>query len=144
MKKIILSIFTVALLASCGGDVVTKTENFKVYGNCGMCEKTIEGSLKNVEGVVIGDWNKDTKQMAVEFDESKIKLGDIKAKIAGVGYDMDDVRSDEEVYAALPGCCQYTRAGQEANTTQTVEEDSTEVEENLEEEHNHDGHDHTH
>ena len=40
-----------------------KTETFKVYGNCGMCEKTIEGSLKNVKGIDKADWNKETKMM---------------------------------------------------------------------------------
>ncbi len=28
-----------------------KKEVFTVFGNCGMCERTIEGSLKDVEGV---------------------------------------------------------------------------------------------
>lgn len=144
MKKIILSMFTVALLASCGGDAVTKKETFKVYGNCGMCEKTIEGSLKNVDGIVVGDWDKDTKQMVVEFDESKIKLSDIKSQIAGVGYDMDDVRSTKEVYAELPGCCQYDRPGDESNTMEEMKMDSSDVKENMEEEHDHEGHDHAH
>ena len=29
-------------------------QNYKVYGNCGMCKRTIEGSLTGVEGI-IGD-----------------------------------------------------------------------------------------
>lgn len=117
MKKSILTLGIIALLASCGGEttqtssVTNKSESFHVYGNCGMCEKTIEGSLMDVDGVSKGDWDKETKQIEVEFDESKISLSEIKNKIAGVGYDMEDVRAEEIVYSKLPGCCQYDRPG---------------------------------
>jgi mercuric ion binding protein len=114
MRKIILSAFTVALLASCGANqsnsaASNSRESFKVYGNCGMCEKTIEGSLTNVNGVTSADWNKETKQMEVAFDTTVISINDVKLKIAGVGYDMEHVRADESVYSTLPGCCQYDR-----------------------------------
>lgn len=88
-------------------DKVTKT--FKVYGNCGMCEKTIESALKGVKGIEKADWNKETKIMEVTFDESVITLKEIKQKIADVGYDTDEVRASEKVYNKLPGCCQYER-----------------------------------
>ena len=68
-----------------------KTETFKVYGNCGMCEKTIEGSLKNVKGIDKADWNKETKMMEVTFDPEVITLTEIKQKIADVGYDTDEI-----------------------------------------------------
>lgn len=87
----------------------SETETFKVYGNCGMCKKTIEGSLKDVKGVEKADWNKETKMMEVTFNPKKITLMEIKEKIAGVGYDMDDVRSTKDSYESLPGCCQYER-----------------------------------
>mgnify|MGYP000229943975 CR=1 FL=1 len=58
-----------------------KTETFKVYGNCGMCEKTIEASLKNVKGIEKADWNKETKMMEVTFDSEVISLKEIKQKI---------------------------------------------------------------
>ena len=119
MKKTILSLGIIALLASCGGEtkqipsVTSVSESFHVFGNCGMCEKTIEGSLADIEGVSKADWSKETKQIEVEFDDSKIKLVDIKNKIAEVGYDMEDVRAEESVYSNLPGCCQYDRPGSE-------------------------------
>lgn len=86
-----------------------KTETFKVYGNCGMCEKTIEGSLKGIKGIKKADWNKDTKMMEVTFDKTLITLEKIKKKIAGVGYDTDEFKASEESYNSLPGCCQYER-----------------------------------
>ena len=87
----------------------TTTEIFKVYGNCGMCEKKIEGSLANVKGVKKADWNKETNMMEVTFVESEITLEDIKKKIASVGYDTDEYKATDESYDGLPGCCQYER-----------------------------------
>ncbi|MFT6747582.1 MAG: mercuric ion binding protein [Glaciecola sp.] len=91
MRKIILSAFTVALLVSCGvkqSNSITSNSHgsFKVYGNCGMCEKTIEGSLTNIDGVTPADWNKETKQMEVEFDSTAISINGVKSKIAGIGF----------------------------------------------------------
>ena len=87
----------------------TVTKTFMVYGNCGMCEKTIEGSLKNVEGVTLADWDKETDQMKVTFNSDLINLDAIKQRIADVGYDSETHRAKEEVYNKLPGCCQYER-----------------------------------
>lgn len=86
-----------------------ETEKFTVYGNCGMCKRTIEGSLKDVKGVASAEWNVDTDEMTVTFNTHKISLDDIKQKIADVGYDTDTHRAKAEVYNSLPGCCQYDR-----------------------------------
>lgn len=86
-----------------------ETAKFTVYGNCGMCKKTIEGALKNVKGVRAAEWNQDTDEMVVTFNPHILKLDDIKEKIAAVGYDTDSHRAKEEVYNSLPGCCQYER-----------------------------------
>ncbi len=85
------------------------TESFKVYGNCGMCKRTIEGSLKDEKGIYSANWDKDTKMMVVQFDESLISLEKIKTKISSVGYDTQEKRATEERYKSLPGCCQYER-----------------------------------
>ena len=86
-----------------------KKEVFTVYGNCGMCERTIEGSLKDVDGVTLADWDKETDQMKVSFNPEAITLDAIKQKIADVGYDSDTHRAKDKVYNSLPGCCQYER-----------------------------------
>jgi periplasmic mercuric ion binding protein len=86
-----------------------KTEVFKVYGNCGMCEKTIEGSLKGVKGIEKADWNKETKMIEVTFNGKEISLDEIKKKIASVGYDTEEYRATKKAYNSLPGCCQYDR-----------------------------------
>lgn len=125
MKKIILSVATLCmmLVAVNSSKAFTsnetnftsinhddkKTDTFKVYGNCGMCKKTIEGALKGVKGIAKADWNKETKMIEVVFHTHDISLDEIKKKIAEVGYDTDEHRSTKKSYSNLPGCCQYER-----------------------------------
>jgi periplasmic mercuric ion binding protein len=85
------------------------TDIFVVYGNCGICKKTIEGSLNNVDGISSAIWDVETKVMTVKYDNEAIKLDDIKKKIADVGYDSDKFRAKDETYNNLMGCCQYER-----------------------------------
>jgi len=85
-----------------------QTETFKVWGNCGMCKKTIEKSLK-VKGVSSAKWNKDTKMITVVFDSKVINLATIHKKIARAGYDTEMETASDEVYNKLHGCCQYDR-----------------------------------
>ena len=86
-----------------------KTITFKVYGNCGMCKRTIEGSLKEVKGVKSATWDSEKKMMTVTYNPKKIEIMDIHKKIAGVGYDTDKVKAKDETYNGLHGCCQYDR-----------------------------------
>lgn len=86
----------------------TKTETFKVSGNCDMCKAKIEKAAK-VEGVTKAEWNKTTKVMTVSYDASKIKVDDIHKKIAAVGYDTEKVKGDDAAYAKLHSCCKYRK-----------------------------------
>lgn len=95
-----------------------KTETLKIYGNCGMCEKTIEkaGSIKNIAEV---DWNKDTKMATLTYDAKKTNQNEILKRIALAGYDSDSFLAPDDVYDNLHGCCQYER---EAKNEIVVEE----------------------
>lgn len=88
---------------------IQKTVTFKVYGNCGMCERRIEGALKGVKGVEKADWDKETKMIQVTYDPEIISLKEINQKIADVGHDTDEVKAIDKTYNNLPGCCQYDR-----------------------------------
>ena len=108
MKNLIL-IFLFAAFAQAAYSQTASTETFKVYGNCGMCKKKIEGSLKDASGVSTASWDMDAKIMTVTYDKNAISLDDIKSRIAGVGYDSDTHRAKDEVYNNLHGCCKYDR-----------------------------------
>lgn len=86
-----------------------KTEKFKVYGNCGMCENRIEKATTDLDGVTKAEWNMETSMLKVTFDESKLKVEKIHKAVAAVGHDTDKVKAKDEVYKALPGCCKYER-----------------------------------
>jgi len=108
-----LTIIGIVAISSCGNsshkNMKLKTAEFKVYGNCGMCEKTIEGSLNDVEGIDEADWDKETKLISITFDSLRLNEEELKSKIATVGYDTDSKRASDKVYYSLPGCCQYDR-----------------------------------
>lgn len=86
-----------------------KTIEFKVTGNCSMCKKTIESSLKDVKGIEEGTWDVKSKMVKVTFDPAHISEQGIHNRIAGVGYDTEKVKAADEVYSSLPNCCQYER-----------------------------------
>lgn len=90
-------------------EVKYETNTFKVYGNCGMCKRTIEGSLKEESSIAEALWDIDSGEMKVTYNSKSVTLDEIKQKIADVGYDTDTHRAKVEVYSALPGCCQYER-----------------------------------
>jgi mercuric ion binding protein len=106
----IIKLLFVAVLAFTSMSVFaqTKTDSFKVYGNCGMCKNRIEKALK-LDGVTSAAWDVDTKIIAVTYDSAKITNDDIQKKIAAVGHDTDKYSADDKVYKKLPGCCLYDR-----------------------------------
>ncbi len=112
MKKSFLKIMiAVTLLLSITTSAQIKnpvTETVKIYGNCGMCEKTIEtaGTIKKQATV---DWNKDTKQATITYNSKNTSKDEILKRIALAGYDSDSFLAPDAVYDNLHGCCKYDR-----------------------------------
>ena len=96
-----------------------KTASVKIYGNCGMCEKTIEkaGNLKKVASV---DWNQDTKMATLTYDSKKTNQDEILKRIALAGYDSDSFLAPDNVYENLHGCCQYDREAKVAVKSEMI------------------------
>lgn len=90
-----------------GGD--KSKETFKVWGNCGMCNKVITSAVKSIDGVSFAKWSAETQMITVKFQSEKTTLNDIKKKIASVGYDTEEFKAKDEVYSKLHHCCQYDR-----------------------------------
>ena len=86
-----------------------KTASIKVYGNCGMCERRIEGALSEVEGVRSSAWDSETQMLSVTYETKKVTLLQVQEKVASVGHDTDEVRAPDAVYEKLHGCCKYER-----------------------------------
>ncbi len=98
-------------MMSCNSNTATanlKTDTFKVWGNCGMCKKTIEKSLK-IDGIATANWDKDSKIITVAYDSVLVSLPQIQQNIAAAGYDTESIKGDDGAYANLHSCCQYER-----------------------------------
>ena len=107
--KILMAITVLLSFTACNAQIKNaKTESVKIYGNCGMCETTIEkaGNKKKIAKV---DWNKDTKMATITYDAKKTNQDEILKRIALSGYDSEKFLAPNDVYAKLPGCCQYDR-----------------------------------
>ncbi len=86
----------------------SKTDSFKVWGNCSMCKDRIESIVKEA-GATAASWDSKTKLLSVTFDPSKTNRDSLSKKIAAVGHDTEKFKAPDEVYAKLPGCCKYER-----------------------------------
>lgn len=89
-------------------EVARVTTEFKVFGNCGMCEKRIEKALM-VDGVESADWDKETKMATVVFEKGKITEDQLHKNVAEVGHDTEKYKASDEIYSTLPGCCKFER-----------------------------------
>jgi copper chaperone CopZ len=110
MKKLLSGLVVLVLIASCNSTPENaKKLSFKVWGNCGMCKKTIEGSLKDKPGLLSADWNVKTKQMEVLIDSTKTNSEDVHQLIGSSGYDTDLFKGNDAAYDNLHACCKYDR-----------------------------------
>lgn len=109
-QSFFLGLFTLVFFSFSGFAQKAKTssENIKVWGNCGMCKKTIETAAKSA-GVTEANWNEETKILAVSYNPSKSNNQKIQKAIAAVGYDTQDFTAPDEAYVKLHACCQYDR-----------------------------------
>ena len=109
ISKILVTITVLLSFISCNAQIKNAiTETVKIYGNCGMCEKTIENA-GNLKKIVKVDWNVDSKMATITYDSKKTNQDAILKRIALSGYDSDKFLAPNNAYSKLPGCCQYDR-----------------------------------
>lgn len=109
MKSIlIMAALLVTATASQAQIKNTQKATVKVYGNCGMCESTIEkaGSKAKISKT---DWNEETGMAVITYNAKKTSLDAVLKDIALVGYDNANYQAPAEVYKKLHGCCKYER-----------------------------------
>lgn len=86
----------------------TKTEKFKVIGNCDQCKDRIENTLKKA-GVYYANWNIESNLLTVGFDSTKLNKAILQKKLAAVGHQSNGFTVKDSVYNKLPECCKYER-----------------------------------
>ena len=110
MKKILIILLALPLgmVAQEKQKKSTKAE-FKVHGNCEICEKRIEKAALSIKGVKSADWDIPSNQISLIYNPAKANLETIHAAIAAKGHDTSQAKAEEDDYDALPNCCKYDR-----------------------------------
>jgi hypothetical protein len=109
VKLIIVLFFSIISSQTFAQKQPKKVEiTFGVKGECGMCKDRIEKAL-DTKGILIGEWNQDTKTCRVVFKPKVISEMEIHQLIANLGHDTDKIKATDEAYKNLHGCCKYQR-----------------------------------
>lgn len=114
MKKLLFATIAVAALSFSGisqtKSVLTatiKTPN----ALCESCKNRIETYLKRYDGILEVNVNFRKAETKVKYITDRINIEEIKAAIANVGYDADDVEASPDAYNRLPKSCKKYEDG---------------------------------
>lgn len=111
MKKIILILLVAFSYGVSAQEVQEKSKKKKiamtVNGNCEMCKARIEKSCLKTAGVKYAQWDVNSKQLNLVFNEYKTSKDKIQQSILKVGHDVDSLTATLESYRELHSCCQY-------------------------------------
>lgn len=84
---------------------IVETE-FKVSGNCGMCQVRIENAAL-IKGVKKAVWDKENQSLKVIYRSDKVEILDIHKAVAKAGHDTSIIKAEDAVYSKIPYCCSY-------------------------------------
>ena len=78
---------------------------------CEKCKARIENYMSHEDGIqkINVDYKKKTTTVTYLTDRTNVE--NIKALIANVGYDADDVTAEPDAYKRLPTCCKKPADG---------------------------------
>ena len=106
MKKIVLILTLLVGTVSFAQNKNAKA-TIEVDGVCNMCKERIEKAAIKAKGVKIANWDVNTHELKLIFDERKTSLTKIQQSIAEVGHDTKDIKATDEAYNSLHTCCFY-------------------------------------
>jgi len=78
---------------------------------CQECKERIEKYLGHEEGILKVNVDPKKKVATVTYLYAKTNVENVKAMIANVGYDADDVTAEPDAYKRLPTCCKKPEDG---------------------------------
>jgi len=106
--RFFILVILLKLTFSCSSIPNSETKTVKIWGNCGMCKKTIEQAGNKSKEVEV-NWDPSTKLAQIKFDAKQTNLNEILERIAGAGYDNVKFKASDKAYHTLHSCCQYER-----------------------------------
>jgi len=79
---------------------------------CAACAKAVERSTKKLDGVSQSVVNYATEKLSIDYDEQKIKMGDILSAIRKAGYDGEQEKDTRDVTIPIGGmtCASCSKA----------------------------------
>jgi copper chaperone CopZ len=101
LLALVCFVFTASAQQKTTAKAVIKTPGIQ----CDMCKTRIERYLMRENGVTAVKVDVKKKITAVNWITDRTNIENIKAAIATVGYDADDVTAEENAYKKLPPCC---------------------------------------
>jgi periplasmic mercuric ion binding protein len=78
---------------------------------CQQCKDRIERYMSHEEGILKVNVDYKKKTTTVVYLTDRTNIENIKALIANVGYDADDVTAEPDAYKRLPNCCKKPAEG---------------------------------
>ncbi|WP_027124438.1 heavy-metal-associated domain-containing protein [Gelidibacter mesophilus] len=106
MKKIVL-VFALLIGTLTFAQNKNAKATIEVDGVCNMCKERIEKAAIKAKGVKIANWDVNTHELKLIFDERKTSLKAIQQSIAEVGHDTKEIKATDEAYQSLHTCCYY-------------------------------------
>lgn len=79
----------------------------EVDGVCMMCKARIEKACLTSKGVKSANWDVNTHELKVIYDDRKTDLKTINQTVADAGHDTKVVTATDEAYASVHPCCMY-------------------------------------
>ena len=114
MKKIQFLVFALfAVIGSVSAQAPVKlTVTLKTPTvQCEKCKTRIENYMSHEDGIVKINVDYKKKTTTVTYLTDRTNVENIKALIANVGYDADDVTAEPDAYKRLPICCKKPEDG---------------------------------
>jgi Cu(I)/Ag(I) efflux system membrane fusion protein len=81
----------------------------QVQGLCEMCKERIEKTAKNITGISSAVWDIETKRLHLRYNPELTSSDAVAKALAKAGHDTEKHQASDEVYNALPACCQYRK-----------------------------------
>ena len=106
IKKILILILLVVGLKSFSQNKVARA-TIEVDGVCMMCKSRIEKACLSAKGVKYANWDVNTHQLKLIYNNKKIDLDSISNRVAKAGHDTKTVIATPEDYATVHPCCMY-------------------------------------
>ncbi|MFP4060767.1 MAG: TonB-dependent receptor domain-containing protein [Bacteroidales bacterium] len=100
-------IFTAFFTLNLTGQTGIQNLEFKVFGNCGMCEERIEKAAMQVPGVKDAQWIQEEQLLQVKYDPSGFNQQNLVQAISEAGHDSEYLLTSNEIYKNLHACCKY-------------------------------------